>query len=280
MYHWGIDIGITRHSAAAVAVGISEFADGGKPIYNVVYCREWVPEKRAESKKPTVDPGEVAALILRAHAKGYVSRVGYDRYQFAQAALELQRAGIRCQEVSSQADKYRGDLALWDALREKRIRHNGNRAMTRHISSATVQESAKGLSIVGSKVQQHHSDLVAALSSAVLMAESSRGQFVPIKVQHNPLFDGPYPRDDSVRSEVILRKGMTTAGDVYLDPNPSNPEHISFVECPRRTRGCPDCRAQLNAIGWWDMSDEQRDKVWKAEKERVRKIRYERNSSK
>lgn len=130
----GLDAGV--HSDSFGMVGVTRH-----PIHNtfvaVRFVQEWKPVNGVISFQGTEEtPGP--ERVLRRLCQSYnVVCVTYDEYMLADMAQRLTSEGVAWFRVFSQGgDRLEADKGLFDLIIERRIAHDGNADLRRHIDNA------------------------------------------------------------------------------------------------------------------------------------------------
>lgn len=151
----GIDAGISSDSFGIVGV-----VRHGDMVYKR-YVREWKPPKGG-----VIDFREPEAELRRLAKEHRVVCFTYDPYQLHDFATRLRNDGVGWfKEFPQGQDRLKSDKQLYDTIRERRMIHDGDTALTQHIANANAKTEGDKLRIV--KRQEHLKiDLAVALSMA------------------------------------------------------------------------------------------------------------------
>ena len=141
-------------------VGVSRH----KGIPHVRYVRKWSPPKGGEIA--FTGPDSPKAEVLRLAKEHNVICWTYDAYQLAAMVQELRAEGVGWfLEFSQGADRLIADKGLYDAVRDRKIGHNGEPDLAEHIGNANKKLEGERLRIV-KKSALLKVDLAVALSMA------------------------------------------------------------------------------------------------------------------
>jgi len=116
-----------------------EDVDGHEyPIYIFVvrFCRIWYPPPGGK-----LDYDEIQTEIEEATARFPIAQVTYDEFQLHQMAGNLRKKlGLWVEEFPQGAARLTADKGLYDLIKQRRIRHDGNPELTAHIDNADRKE--------------------------------------------------------------------------------------------------------------------------------------------
>lgn len=162
-------VGVSRHQEQVI------LEDGKTVSVTKVakrYARAWHPPRGGKLKfrneENPLDPDYPEGELLRLLREYNVLEVAYDPYQLHDMVTRLAGKG-NFVEVSQGAERMVADKQLRDAIRDRRIVHDGDAELTQHIRNANVKASETGevnkLRIV-KRAQNLKIDLAVALSMA------------------------------------------------------------------------------------------------------------------
>jgi len=133
----GVDAGVSNDCFALV--GVTRKDD----LIYVRYVRIFTPPPQG-----TLDFSE-PETVLRALAAAYnVIEFAYDPYQLHDMATRLKRDGLRFRAFDQGQDRLLADKQLYDAIRDRRIVHGGQRDLTAHIENANAETNGERMRIV------------------------------------------------------------------------------------------------------------------------------------
>lgn len=157
----GMDAGVTNDCFAIV--GVSRM---GEQVY-VRFVRIWKPPKGG-----AIDFADPERAIRDLKTQYNVVQVAYDPYQLHDLATRLRREGIAWfREFSQGQDRLIADKNLYDAIRDRRITHDGNPDLSDHIKSANAKTEGDKLRIVK---RAEHLKVDAAVALSMVHAEARR----------------------------------------------------------------------------------------------------------
>ncbi len=164
-----IDAGVSNDSFGMVGVTKHPARQGD---YAIRLMHEWIPPQggkidfRGNSDAPGPD-----WLIRNVYAQNYaLVEVVYDPYQLESLCADLMRDGVvACIPFSQAKDRLEADKFFYDAILARRIAHDGNEAMRRHIdnSNRKVDAESHKLRIV-KRTESGKIDLAVSCSMALL----------------------------------------------------------------------------------------------------------------
>lgn len=100
-----------------------------------------------------------------------VRELAYDPWRFRQAAIELEQEGLRCVQFNqTTARMVPASERLHAAVVERRLRHNGDPELARHVMAAVAKDTGRGWRI-DKRGRTSQVDAVVALAMAVERAE-------------------------------------------------------------------------------------------------------------
>lgn len=151
-----IDAGVDSDLFAMV--GLSR-VDG---VSYVRYVNAWVPPKNG--KIDFTEPlRELERLALSYNLEGCC----FDPYQLHMFSGLVQEKGIvYMREFPQGAKRLEADKGLYDAIRERRIRHNGNDLLTQHVQNANRESAAENKLRIVKRTADKKIDVCVALSMA------------------------------------------------------------------------------------------------------------------
>lgn len=146
----------------------------GESVY-VLHARIWTPPKGGKLEfNDVIDPHnpETPEGYVRWLCKTYnVAEVAYDPYQLHDMASRLSREGVAYFRPFPQgAPRLVADKGLYDLIRDRRIIHDGNHALSEHVRNANRKAEGDNLRIVKRKVDLKI-DLCVATSMAAAEAK-------------------------------------------------------------------------------------------------------------
>ncbi len=157
----GMDAGVTNDCFALV--GVSRMGD---QVY-VRFVRIWKPPKGG-----AIDFAEPERALRELKAQYNIVQVAYDPYQLHDLATRLRREGVAWfREFSQGQDRLIADKNLYDAIRDRRITHDGNPELTDHIRNANAKTEGDKLRIVK---RSDAGKIDAAVALSMAHAESRR----------------------------------------------------------------------------------------------------------
>lgn len=156
-----LDAATTNDTFALVAVSRRD---------DTIYVRQvhiWSPPPGG--KLDFAEPEATIRAICQQHA---VACVVYDPYQLHDMATRLKREGLAWfEEFNQGAPRLEADKALHDRIRDRRIKHDGNPALTAHIRAANKKIQAEGQRLrIIKRNEQSKIDAAVALSMAARQA--------------------------------------------------------------------------------------------------------------
>jgi phage terminase large subunit-like protein len=102
----------------------------------------------------------------------HVVEVAHDPWRFQQAALELEREGMRVTAFPQSNERMvPATERLYAAIQERRLRHPNDRDLNRHVAAVVARPTPRGPRIDKAKAR-HQVDAVVALAMAVERAEA------------------------------------------------------------------------------------------------------------
>ncbi len=130
-----LDAAVTGDCFGMVAVSRDPDAPLEQPGVCIRLARKWTPEKG----KPLDFAGPEA--VLRQWCRDYhVVEVTYDPYQLHEFATRLQKDSVAWFRPFPQGvDRLRADKGLYDLIRDRRIRHDGNPELREHIQNCNAK---------------------------------------------------------------------------------------------------------------------------------------------
>lgn len=150
----GVDAGVVSDCFAIV--GVIRQGD----TVHVAYVNVWRPEG-----KP-LDFAEPEAELRRLIATYNVYNVVYDAYQLHDMMTRLrQTTGAYVEAFSQASPRLEADKQLYDMIRERRVRHDGNPILREHIVNANAKTDNERLRIV-KRAEHLKIDAAVALSMA------------------------------------------------------------------------------------------------------------------
>jgi phage terminase large subunit-like protein len=151
----GMDAGVTNDCFALV--GVSRVGD---QVY-VRFARIWKPPKGG-----AIDFSEPERALRTLKTQYNIVQVPYDPYQLHDLATRLRRDGVAWfREFSQGQDRLIADKNLYDAIRDRRITHDGSPELTDHIRHANAKTEGDKLRIV-KRAEHLKVDAAVALSMA------------------------------------------------------------------------------------------------------------------
>ena len=128
----GMDAGVSSDCFALV--GVSRI---GETAY-VRFCRVWKPPKGG-----TIDFADVNRVIRDELVKRYnVAQICYDPHQLHQMATDLRRDSVAWMFEFKQGEpRLKADKQLQDAIRERRIMHDGDTTLAEHVKHANAKST-------------------------------------------------------------------------------------------------------------------------------------------
>jgi phage terminase large subunit-like protein len=151
----GMDAGVSNDCFALV--GVSRVGD---QVY-VRFVRIWKPPKGG-----AIDFAEPERALRKLKTQYNVVQVAYDPYQLHDLATRLRRDGVAWfREFSQGQDRLIADKNLYDAIRDRRITHDGNTDLAAHIRNANAKTEGDKLRIV-KRAEHLKVDCAVALSMA------------------------------------------------------------------------------------------------------------------
>lgn len=174
-----IDAGVTNDCFGLVA--ISRDPDRPDTQVAVRLSRKWTPAKggaidfdgprnliRELCGFRPVNPDDPRGLWRRVPGAGFnVVQIAYDPYQLHDFATQLQKDGIGWfREFSQGQDRAKADKGLYDLIRDRRIRHDGNLDVREHLTNANakLQKDADSTLRIVKKSETRKVDLAVCLS--------------------------------------------------------------------------------------------------------------------
>jgi len=126
----GMDAGVSSDTFALV--GVSRVED----TTYVRFCRVWKPPKQGK-----IDFGEIDAFIRNELVKQYnVVQIAYDPHQLHDMATRLKKDAVTWMFEFKQANpRLVADKALYDAIRDRKIIHDGDPQLTEHVRNANAK---------------------------------------------------------------------------------------------------------------------------------------------
>ena len=130
-----LDAAVTGDCFGMLAVSRDPDAPADKPGVCVRLVRKFTPEKG----RPLDFAGPEA--VLRQWCQDYnVAQVGYDPYQLHDFGTRLQKEGVAWFRPFPQGiDRLKADKGLYDMIRDRRIRHDGNTDLREHIANCNAK---------------------------------------------------------------------------------------------------------------------------------------------
>lgn len=169
----GVDAAVTSDSFGIVAVSREDD--------NVIVreVREWIPPKNGKieftNHENNDDPDYPEGFIRMLVEKYNVVVVAYDPYQLALFASKIEAENLAWMKEFPQGPKRaQSDKMLYDMIRDRRLMHDGNETLTRHIQNADSTADGETRLRLVKKNQALKIDLAVALS----MATSSALEFL------------------------------------------------------------------------------------------------------
>lgn len=151
----GMDAGVTNDCFAIV--GVSRVGD---QVY-VRFVRIWKPPKGG-----AIDFAEPERALRELKTQYNIVQVAYDPYQLHDLATRLRREGIAWfREFAQGQDRLIADKNLYDAIRDRRITHDGNPDLRDHIRNANSKTEGDKLRII-KRAEHLKVDCAVALSMA------------------------------------------------------------------------------------------------------------------
>jgi phage terminase large subunit-like protein len=133
----GFDGSISGDSTALVAVSVS-----ANPWVKVLGCWEKPPGFEGEWR---VDRAEVKDAIRQACRDYRVREIAADRYEWVDALEELEAEGLPVVEFPQTLTRMApATQRFYEAVTSKRIRHNGDPRLARHLENAQLKTDARG----------------------------------------------------------------------------------------------------------------------------------------
>ena len=219
-------------------------------ISDCIYTRVWKPGFSLFRNKPTVDLSEtIGAEILRLHKAGLVIACYYDPYQLHSIALDLAREGVNMKELPQTGARTEADTSLYDAIVGHTLRHYNDPVLNEHISNAVAIETPRGVRLAKEKTTRKI-DAAVALSMAHYGAVES-AFMGNVATMPNPFY-GDYDIEDymQVGNRWILAPG-------YKKHHSKGA--TSHLDCKNSTRGCQECANELEALGFYEKQDQERE---------------------
>ena len=151
----GMDAGVSNDCFAIV--GVSRVGD---QVY-VRFVRIWKPPKGG-----AIDFAEPERALRELKTQYNVVQVAYDPYQLHDLATRLRRDGVAWfRDFPQGQDRLIADKNLYDAIRDRRITHDGNPDLADHIRNANAKTEGDKLRIV-KRAEHLKVDCAVALSMA------------------------------------------------------------------------------------------------------------------
>lgn len=235
--------------------------DAKSGLVDVVYTRVWKPVKIAGIRlgRATVDIEEtIEAEVLDLYDRGQVAAVACDPYQLHSSILRWQKAGIRVIEMPQTSARVESDMALYQAINSRTLRHFGDPELTEHVKNAVAVETARGFRLAKEKASKKI-DLAVALSMAAWASRQSRYAAPEYSWQ-------PDPWSDDVTEDTYNRWEIEH-GEIYPGGRPEgmqndwsrkpHPAGVTWQNCTKRARGCYACVAEMRAAGVYDQDAEE-----------------------
>jgi hypothetical protein len=150
-------------------VGVSRHPHHQEDSVVVRYVGVWEPPKRGKiDYLGTLEQPGPEREIRRLCKEFYVAQVAYDSYQLHDMMTRLQREGVAwTKEFGQQAPRLSADKQLLDLISQKRITHNGDERLRKHIDNADRKPDPTSRKIrIVKRSKKQKIDLVVALSMA------------------------------------------------------------------------------------------------------------------
>ena len=134
----GMDAAVSGDCFAIV--GVSRI---GEQVY-VRFAQTWKPPKGGQ-----IDFAQPEAYLRDIVTRFNVLQIAYDPYQLHDMATRLRREGIGwIREFAQGQDRLIADKQLYDAIRDRRITHDGNPDLREHVRNANAKTEGDKLRIV------------------------------------------------------------------------------------------------------------------------------------
>lgn len=157
----GIDAGVTNDCFAVV--GVSRVGDY---VY-VRFCQIWRP-----AHGTALDFSLPDKFLREKAAEFNIIQFAYDPYQLHDMATRMRNDGVGWwREFSQSQERLLADKALYDNIRDRRIRHNGNVDLREHIANANSKTEGDKLRIVK---RAEHLKIDACVALSMAHAEARR----------------------------------------------------------------------------------------------------------
>lgn len=132
----GIDAGVASDCFAVVSV-----TRRGEKV-TVRTLRVWQPDNKK------LDFAEPESYLRSLHKRFNVIEFCYDPYQLHDMATRLRRDGLRFREFNQGQDRLIADKQLYDAIRDRRIQHDGSVTLTTHVENANAITEGEKMRLV------------------------------------------------------------------------------------------------------------------------------------
>lgn len=262
----GADASTSRDLTSLVGC---EYDDKGG-IVDVTFVRVWKPKSilGIRAGKPTVDLAEtIGAAVMELHKAGSLAAVVCDPYQLHTLIVEWEKAGIRVIELAQNAGRVESDQALYDAIVSRSLRHYGDPALTEAVHNAIAIETPRGFRLAKEKASKKI-DACVALSMAAWACRQS-------KYMGSGVGWFPDPFSDDVTEETYNRWEVEN-GQPFPGGRPAgmggekwnrkpHPAGVTFMNCPKRTKGCYACVAEMRAAGIYEQDKQDARDYWNQE---------------
>ena len=132
----GIDAGVASDCFAVVGI-----TRRGERV-TVRTLRVWQPDNKK------LDFAEPESYLRSLHKRFNVIEFCYDPYQLHDMATRMRRDGLRFREFNQGQDRLIADKQLYDAIRDRRIQHDGNVILTTHVENANAVTEGEKMRLV------------------------------------------------------------------------------------------------------------------------------------
>lgn len=145
----GVDASVSKDCCAMVGVTRNPFLDKRDPEYKkqvaVRLVRVWQPPPGGK-----IDLTETIEKSIREACKHYnVIEIDYDKYQMEKMARDMRKEGIaRFYEFSQSGLRAVADQQLHTMIVHRRVIHNGDMVLRRHVDNASAQTSGEKLRFI------------------------------------------------------------------------------------------------------------------------------------
>lgn len=155
----GVDASVTGDCTALV--GVTRDPDNATNVMLRFY-EVWQP-----SKGSPMDLGILEARIRELATQYNIVEVAYDSYQLHKVMTDIRNDGVAwCRPFSQGSAREIADKALYDIIRDRRIKHSAGQQFLEHIQAAAAKATTGEKIRIVKKSNSQHVDLVVALSMA------------------------------------------------------------------------------------------------------------------